>query len=185
MSSGYYFSSRCKVCKSPHIVEYHKLWLEDKFPFEKLSDYALTLNEKTSRESFRTHMTKHLSPYIKNVKQVETGKFTSQYVQNKLEEEQDIVTAIQTKLSDLSKVIGRMMDDPDLDKDMNKLKVLKEMSSEIRLTQEAYLRIRQRYLKETVSDGSKMYGDFKNAIEGCCPTCLIKILERLEHMGYV
>jgi len=185
MIKGYYYSSRCKVCNSPHLLEYHKLFLLEKYSYEKLSEYAKTLGEDISRESFRNHFTKHVLPYIKAVSQVEAGKFTSEFIREKLREEQNIISSIQHKLQQLETLIDSLMKDPDVKSgDPVKLKTLKDLMAEVRLTQESYLRIRKQYLKETLSDKDKMYEDFKHAIEGCCPSCIEKIIKKLQEMGY-
>jgi len=186
MSTGaYYFSSRCKVCISPHVTEYHKLYLLEKYDFNKLVEYARTLNEDISYNSFRNHMINHLLPYIKARQEVETNTFTSSYIKERLKEEENIITSIQNKLKNLETIIDSLVKDPLVKSgDPTKLKVLKDLMAEVRLTQESYLRIRKRYLKETTSDQNKMVQDFKKAIEDIPVQYIERIITRLRDMGY-
>jgi len=83
----------CKICVSPNVHEYEKLYLEDKYSYTELWKYAkIQKNEDLPYDSFRRHMKLHVKAII------EAGKEFSDLQVVKMKEEIDKTIEISKNL---------------------------------------------------------------------------------------
>jgi len=66
---------RCKVCSSPHRLEYEKMYLEEKKRIKEIWIIARNkYNEKISYDAMRRHMRNHVDYYLKLEKRIKEEK---------------------------------------------------------------------------------------------------------------
>lgn len=108
---------KCKVCDSPNRRIYEMYWKRRNYSLRQLETLASKLGEKISREAFR----RHFQHYKEEVEEKPEEKAVQ------------IVNEIIKNLEILRSLSEKLLDGIDMN-DLNKLKALKDLLSEIRLT---------------------------------------------------
>ena len=108
---------KCKVCNSPNKRIYEMYWKRRNYSLRQLENLAKKLGENISRDTFRRH--------FQHYREEEEEKPEDKAIQ--------IVNEIIKNLEILRSLSEKLLDEIDMN-DLNKLKALKELLSEIRLT---------------------------------------------------
>lgn len=58
------YEPKCKVCKSSHRAEYHRLRIQEKKTYKQLEEHARSMGENISDASFQRHFARHLESNI-------------------------------------------------------------------------------------------------------------------------
>jgi len=174
-------SSRCKVCNSPHRMEYEEWYLKE--PYQQIKVLwrraVSKYQESFSYEAFRRHMKFHVDAHLKLRKAVDRER---KLLYEKIVK-QDIYIAerLMQNFGILASQIQGLMDKGLVDIQDHKL--LLDYLGECRLLMEQILRWKDKLEVDITETGEKLMNKLLYIVDFLCPKCQIIIKEKLEELS--
>jgi len=179
IDGGRTMGAKCKVCVSPHKVEYERLRLQEHLTYMELSRIAFTQhNEIISWEAFRRHFTKHCLPFIEEA--VKSSKFRDEVIKAQIKK--DVLIAQQlTEALEIcrKKMLEKLKKDPMEESDE---KLLLEYIEEARLIIEELLRW-SKELKLKEEEPTNLEARFVECMKDFPLDLVKKFLDRWKSFG--
>lgn len=157
-------SSRCKVCSSRYMRDYHKAREEGK-TFDQLQEFATQNGEFINQQAFRRHFKNHWFTYLDKIQKTEDS--AKEIIISKLSAGANLVDEIYTNLNslrDLSKsIIMLAKEDP------SQIRNVTELLREIRQTLDMILKLRDKLSIEPQEDARTVIKKVLKTLIGIVP----------------
>lgn len=124
--------TRCKVCQSPHRIEFERKRIEKDWTLEELSNYAKDeYDEKISINSFSGHFRKHMEERLKEKHKVERQEKEME-AKKQLSETVDVIRELRGNVKMLKKILKSKLEGNTQDMEPSEINSIRSCLKEIR-----------------------------------------------------